>query len=99
MRDGINRKNANVLEKAIQDAKLSNMSDKLQNYIREGEKMLQDATNNPVYVLDMKRTTISEVHRYKKAKPVMYDVMKATYMLLGERPESLTVSLPHALSN
>jgi hypothetical protein len=53
------------------------MSDKLQNFISEGEKMLQDATNNHVYVLDMNRTTISEVHRYKKAKPVMYDVMKA----------------------
>jgi len=99
LRDGINRKNVDVLQKAMQDAKLSNMSDKLQNYIREGEKMLQDATNNPVYVLDMKRTTISEVHRYKKAKPVMYDVMKATYMLLGERPESLTVSLPLPESN
>ena len=99
MRDGINRKNADVLERAIQDAKLSNMSDKLQNFISEGEKMLQDATNNHVYVLDMNRTTISEVHRYKKAKPVMHDVMKATYMLLGERPESLTVSLPHAVSN
>lgn len=93
MRGGINRKNAYVLEKAIQDAKLSKVSDKLQNYIREGEKMLQDATNNPVAVLDMTRTTISEVHRYKKPKPVMYDVMKATYILLGEKPESLTVSL------
>lgn len=93
MRGGINRKNADVLEKAIQDAKLSKVSDKLQNYIREGEKMLHDATNNPVAVLDMTRTTISEVHRYKKPKPVMYDVMKATYILLGEKPESLTVSL------
>ncbi|XP_071170612.1 lim and transglutaminase domain protein ltd-1-like [Mytilus edulis] len=90
LRNGINRKNADVLEKAIQDAKQSSLSDKLNNYIREGEQMLQEADNNSMFILEMKRTTISEVHRYKKPKPVMYDVMKATYILLGEKPESLT---------
>lgn len=93
LRNGINRKNADVLEKAIQDAKQSSLSDKLNNYIREGEQMLQEADNNSMFILEMKRTTISEVHRYKKPKPVMYDVMKATYILLGEKPESLTVRI------
>ncbi|CAC5409510.1 unnamed protein product [Mytilus coruscus] len=89
LRNGINRKNADVLEKAIQDAKQSSLAEKLNNYIREGEQMLQEADNNSVFILEMKRTTISEVHRYKKPKPVMYDVMKATYILLGEKSESL----------
>lgn len=93
LRNGINRRNADVLDKAIQEAKQSAHMDKLANYITEGEKMLKDADKNPKYILEMKRTTISEIHRYKIPKQVMFDVMKAVYVLLGQDLDTLKVSV------
>lgn len=91
LRNGINRRNADLLDKAIQEAKQSAHMDKLANYVEEGEKMLQEADKNPKYILEMKRTTVSEIHRYITPKPVMFNVMKATYLILGQDPNTVKV--------
>ena len=43
-------------------------------------------------VLALKPPTVSEIHSYQRPKPLIHDVMKATYLLLGESERDLRVS-------
>ncbi|XP_041365527.1 hillarin-like isoform X2 [Gigantopelta aegis] len=40
-------------------------------------------------ILALKPPTVSEIHSYKRPRPLIHDVMKATYLLLGEREREL----------
>ncbi|XP_033750611.1 hillarin-like [Pecten maximus] len=92
MRDGINRRNTVVLEKALREAKESEYRDKVENMIQDGEALLKHLQQLKTFahdVLTLQRTTVSEIHRYNIPKQSIYDVMKATFLVLGEREETL----------
>lgn len=42
-------------------------------------------------VLELKPSTVSEIHSYKRPLPIIHTVMKATYLLLGEKEKQLQV--------
>lgn len=43
-------------------------------------------------VMDLNPRLVSEIASYKRPKPCIQDVMKATYIVLGEKQETLDVS-------
>lgn len=82
------------MEIALDNAKSSEFSSNLQNQITEAEQLLAELKKIKRFaheVLQMKQPTISEIHTYKHPRPLAYDVMKATYILLGEREVHLEV--------
>lgn len=42
-------------------------------------------------ILELTPTTVSEVYSYKRPRPLIHTVMKATLVLLGEEDENLKV--------
>lgn len=87
-----------MLETAIDNAKSSEFSSNLQNHITEAEQLLAELRKLKRFaheVLQMKQSTISEIHSYKNPRPLAYDVMKATYFLLGEKEDHLQVHHHH----
>ncbi|KAK6180469.1 hypothetical protein SNE40_012617 [Patella caerulea] len=52
-------------------------------------KQLRRLKKYLVKVLAMKQSTVSEISSYKRPKQCVHDVMKATYLLLGERDKDL----------
>lgn len=98
LKEAIARRNVDVLETAIDNAKSSEFSSNLQNHITEAEQLLAELRKLKRFaheVLQMKQSTISEIHTYKHPRPLAYDVMKATYLLLGEREDHLKVRHHH----
>lgn len=92
--DGINRRNVDILEPAIKAAKISDQVYKLSDRIKEAEELRDHLLTLKRFahdVLDMKQTTISEIHRYSIPSPLILNVMKATFLLLGEHPQNLEV--------
>lgn len=92
LKEAIARRNVDVLETAIDNAKSSEFSSNLQNHITEAEQLLAELRKLKRFaheVLQMKQSTISEIHSYKNPRPLAYDVMKATYFLLGEKEDHL----------
>ncbi|KAL3865485.1 hypothetical protein ACJMK2_042870 [Sinanodonta woodiana] len=92
LKDAINRKRLDFLERAIEQAKDSKFSDKLQVDISEAEQQRDELKRLKSYthdVLEMKPQTISEIKRYQQPSKVVHDVMIATYMLLGEKRKEL----------
>lgn len=92
--DGINRRNVDILEPAIKAAKISDQVYKLSDRIKEAEELRDHLLTLKRFahdVLDMKQTTISEIHRYSIPSPLIFNVMKATFLLLGEHPQNLEV--------
>lgn len=98
LKEAIARRNVDVLETAIDNAKSSEFSSNLQNHITEAEQLLAELRKLKRFaheVLQMKQSTISEIHSYKNPRPLAYDVMKATYFLLGEKEDHLQVHHHH----
>lgn len=96
LEDGINRRNLDILEPAIKAAKISDQEYKLSDRIKEAEELRDHLLTLKRFahdVLDMKQTTISEIHRYSIPTPLIFNVMKATFQLLGEHPQNLEVCL------
>ena len=94
--DGINRRNLDILEPAIIAAKSSEIEYKLLDRIKEAEELRDHLLTLKRFahdVLDLKQTTISELHRYSIPSPLILNVMKATFLLLGENPQNLEVHL------
>ncbi|XP_062597788.1 uncharacterized protein LOC134259203 [Saccostrea cucullata] len=92
LKEAIARRNVDILETALDNAKSSEFSSNLQNQIKEGEQLLAELRKIKRFaheVLQMKQSTISEIHTYKHPKPLAYDIMKATYVLLGEKESHL----------
>ncbi|XP_062597779.1 lim and transglutaminase domain protein ltd-1-like, partial [Saccostrea cucullata] len=87
LKDAIARRNGEKLEEAIENAKSSEYASDLENLIEEADDLLSQLQKLKIFsheILQMKQTTISEIQTYKHPKSLAYDVMKATYILLGE---------------
>ena len=94
LRDAINRRNLEALNKAIQEAEESVHVTRLEKLLTqakfEREELLQ--LNQYTHaVLEMKQTTLSELVSYNKPLPVIHDVLVATLLLLGDNMETLQV--------
>lgn len=92
--DGINRRNLDVLERALHSAKSSEHEYKLRDRIKEADELREHLMTLKKFahdVLEMKQTTISELHRYSIPPPLILGVMKATFLLLGEPSHHLQV--------
>ncbi|XP_062607663.1 lim and transglutaminase domain protein ltd-1-like [Saccostrea cucullata] len=87
LKDAMARRHGEKLEEAIGNAKSSKYESDLQELIEQAEDLLSQLRRHKSLaheVLTMQQLTISEIHNYKHPKPMAYDVMKATYILLGE---------------
>lgn len=96
LKDAIARRHGEKLEEAIENAKQSKYEENLQNKIREAEELLAQLRRLNRFaheVLKMQQPTISEIHNYRHPKPLAYEIMKATYILLGEEEGRVEVSL------
>ncbi|KAL5005340.1 hypothetical protein ScPMuIL_018796 [Solemya velum] len=88
LKDAINRRHVDTLVKAISLAQSSRYSDNVTTLLQEAEAVLAHLRQLDRFaheVLEMKQTTISEIHSYKKPQPIIFDVMQATFLLLGEK--------------
>ncbi|ESP00550.1 hypothetical protein LOTGIDRAFT_157826 [Lottia gigantea] len=82
------------LEHVIDRAKSSRVCGTLRfsEAMIEAEETLEQLKRLRTYmmrVLALKQATVSEITSYKRPKPCIHDVMKATYLLLGEREKQL----------
>lgn len=92
LRDSINRRNLEALEESVQQAKSSKFSHKLQPLIQKAEEEVADLKKTDKHahdILEMNLLTVTELRNYKTPKPIVHDVMKATFILLGERQDLL----------
>ena len=94
LRDAINRRNLEALNKAIQNVEESVHVTKLQKLLvramEERDELLQ--LNQFTHaILEMKQSTLSELVSYNKPLPVIHDVLFATLQLLSENKENLKV--------
>lgn len=94
LRDSINRRNLEALEESLQQARASQFSHKLQPLIQKAEEEVADLKKTDKHahdILEMNLLTVTELRNYKNPKPIVHDVMKATFILLGERQDLLEV--------
>ena len=94
MRDAIRRRHVGVLDKTIAEAQSSEYAGQLQSQIEAAEKLrdhLKELNRYNHDILEMEQTTISEIRSYQRPPGCVHDVMAATYMLLGEDEEQLSV--------
>lgn len=95
LKDAINRRNHDLLTKAIDQAEISDHAQKLGNLIAQAKQLRDNIapTNKFMHaVLEMKQSTISELTSYPKPPEPVYDILKATAILLGEDPRDCAVS-------
>ncbi|XP_060082730.1 hillarin-like [Ylistrum balloti] len=84
----VDSRNIDQLERAIEDSKTY---PELQDQVREAEakySALQRMRKHSSQVMEMAQSTISEIHRYKEPTVAIHEVMKATFLLLGESEKS-----------
>ena len=94
MRDAIRRRHIGVLDKTIAEAQSSEFAGQLSSQIEAAEKLrdhLKELNQYSHDVLEMEQATISELRSYQRPPSCVHDVMAATYMLLGEEEERLSV--------
>lgn len=92
LEDAIKRRHLETLEKAIEHGNKSRFKDKVTKQITEAEETrdhLRHLDRIAHDVLEMKQPTIAELRSYKYPPPVIYDVMKSTFLMLGEKKEYL----------
>lgn len=94
LRNATQERNLDQLEAAIQRANESCMVHVLQDTeaLREAEALRSVLKRLKLYlhkILELKPMTVSEIHSYKRPRPRVHTVMKATYLLLGEREKQL----------
>ncbi|KAJ8304180.1 hypothetical protein KUTeg_017763 [Tegillarca granosa] len=91
LRDAIKVRKPELLKHAVRSAKQSAFAEKLQNLIRQAQSVLADieSLQRFAHYIDLRRPAISELQSYANPPPVVIDVVRATYMLLGEPPEHL----------
>ena len=77
------------LSKAIQNAQVLENNKRVQQKIKQAKDIIEELRPQKLFAHDivpLTQTAISELHRYKEPVPSLWiDVMKATYILLGER--------------
>ena len=97
LKSAIEQRKLKTLEAAIKAAKNSSVAQELHEgeTLPEAESLRNLLRRLKLYlhkILEMKQTTVSEIHSYRFPPPLVHPVMKATYFLLGEREERLQVS-------
>ncbi|XP_071094183.1 uncharacterized protein [Haliotis cracherodii] len=73
------------------DPKLTELKEKaetVRTVMKRMNKYLHD-------VMAVNQGTIAEIHSYSHPKPIVHDVMRATFLLLGERGSQLRVAFGH----
>lgn len=98
LRDAMKRRFIKVLNPAIQKAVQSKFATNItiQRLIKEAEKIVKTLKKQEEFahpVLHLSSSTIAEIHGYRQVTPEIHDVMTATFMLLGEKPETIQVNL------
>jgi len=96
LEDAINRRHLETLEKAIERGEKSRFRTKLESLLekaREVRDHLVQLNRISHDILEMKQTTISEIHSYKVPQPIVYDIMRSVYVMLGERWSNLEVKV------
>lgn len=94
LQDSIQRRNVDRMEKALEEAHNSKHTAALSFWIETAEKNLEELRKLKRYthaILEMKQSTVSELHRYKMPVKCVYDVMRATYLMLGETIQDVEV--------
>lgn len=94
LRAAINKRDIKELEEAIEAAKASSVEPQLRDceVMTEAEHLKNLLRRLRLYlhkILELKQTTVSEIHSYQRPKPLVHEVMKVTYLLLGEREKQL----------
>ena len=97
IKSAIEQRKLETLEAAIKAAKNSSVAPELREgeTLPEAESLLSLLRRLKRYlhkILELKQTTVSEIHSYRFPPRLVHPVMKATYCLLGEREEQLQVS-------
>lgn len=90
--DAIKRRHLETLERAITHGKESRFRDKVAKQITEAEDVrdhLKHLNKIAHDVLEMKQTTIAELRSYKYPPDVIVDVMRSTFLMLGEKKEEV----------
>lgn len=89
------RRRIDKLDKAIQNAKQSPFRRALNPNIRYSDglrKQLIKIRDFGCSVMDLKQHMISELHNYSHPPTEVYESLKATYILLGEKEDMVEVS-------
>lgn len=92
LEDAIKRRHLETLEKAITHGKESRFREKVAKQITEAEDVrdhLKHLNKIAHDVLEMKQTTIAELRSYNYPSEVIVDVMRSTFLMLGEKKEYL----------
>ncbi|KAH3793407.1 hillarin-like [Dreissena polymorpha] len=90
----INRRNLATLEIAIKQGHKSRFNDKLARLIEDAEELRNHIINLIKIahdILEMKQSTISELRSYKSPPNIIFDIMRSTFLMLGETSKQLEV--------
>ena len=94
LKDATNRRNLDLLNKAIKRAEESDYASKMQVVLQaartERDQLLQ-LKKFMHDILEMKQSTISEMTSYLKPPPAVHDTLTATLLLLGVSKEHIEV--------
>ncbi|XP_052220945.1 hillarin-like isoform X2 [Dreissena polymorpha] len=88
----INRRNLQALEIAIKQGHKSRFNDKLSRLIEDAEELrnhIMHLIKVAHDILEMKQSTISELRSYKSPPNIIFDIMRSTFLMLGETSEQL----------
>lgn len=89
LKDAINRRHLETLEKAIAHANVSRFREKVTHLIKEAEDVrdhLRKLDRIAHEVLSMQQTTISELRSYKYPPQIVFEIMQAVFLMLGDKP-------------
>ncbi|KAJ8304235.1 hypothetical protein KUTeg_017818 [Tegillarca granosa] len=95
LRDAVMRRRIDKLDKAIQKAKQSPFRRALYPNIRYSDGLRQQLIKIRDFgcsVMDLKQNMISELHTYSHPPTEVYESLKATYIILGEKEDMVEVS-------
>ena len=95
MDDAIKRRHLKTLDKAIDNGHRSRFKQKLTKPIQEAEGVRDHLKHLNIIahdILDMKQETISELRSYKVPQMIICDIMKSTFLMLGQDERTLEVN-------
>ncbi|XP_041375684.1 hillarin-like [Gigantopelta aegis] len=94
LRLAVDHRNADVLDKVIRRGRDHGRDEELDDLLVIATAVREQLLRLRTFLLDVlqiRQPTISEIHNYTRPKPVVHDIMKAVYILLGEDERNLLV--------
>ncbi|KAL4227459.1 hypothetical protein ACF0H5_012903 [Mactra antiquata] len=88
LEDAVKRRHLETLEKAVDRGQKSRFRDKVRKELEEAEQVrdhLKHLNTISHDVLEMKQPTISELRSYKIPPAIVEDIMRSTFLILGEK--------------